>query len=246
MADRRAARYAFGASCFGEGAGMAGPGDEITASAEGRGHLRASHADREQAVSLLKAAFVQGRLAKDEFDLRIGQVLASRTYAELAVLTADIPAGLTAAQPLSEPARKPADKSAVKVGAGLTALFAGMSAVVAAATGGNTGERLAGVVVFLVPMVAMLVAALLALHGWLDRRASRQSLPGAPPGAGGAASKRPESANVTGQLPQVNRDPRHTGEARPGRGPGQSLSSWRASHRWRPLGRRYTIGCPGH
>jgi hypothetical protein len=73
---------------------MAGPGDEIAAQAGGRGHLRASHADREQVIGTLKAAFVQGRLVKDEFDLRVGQALAPRTYAELAALTADLPAGL--------------------------------------------------------------------------------------------------------------------------------------------------------
>jgi len=73
---------------------VAGPGDKITAGAEGRGHLRASHADREQVIGTLKAAFVQGRLVKDEFDLRVGQALAHQTYAELAALTADLPAGL--------------------------------------------------------------------------------------------------------------------------------------------------------
>ncbi len=45
---------------------MAGPRDEMAAATGGRGHLRASHADREQAIGTLKAAFVQGRLAKDE------------------------------------------------------------------------------------------------------------------------------------------------------------------------------------
>ncbi len=35
--------------------------------------MRASHADREQVIGLLKTAFVQGRLAKDEFDLRVGR-----------------------------------------------------------------------------------------------------------------------------------------------------------------------------
>jgi hypothetical protein len=69
-----------------------GPAGELDAA--GRGHLRASHADREQVIGTLKAAFVQGRLTKDEFDLRVGQTLASRTYAELATLTADLPAGL--------------------------------------------------------------------------------------------------------------------------------------------------------
>ena len=65
---------------------MAWPGD-----AAGHGHLRASHADRERVVDTLKAAFAQGRLTKDDFDARIGQTLASRTYAELATVTAGIP-----------------------------------------------------------------------------------------------------------------------------------------------------------
>jgi hypothetical protein len=67
---------------------MTGPGEEATA---GRGHLRAAHADRERAIAALKAAFVQGRLDKDELDVRAGQAFASRTYAELAALTADLP-----------------------------------------------------------------------------------------------------------------------------------------------------------
>jgi hypothetical protein len=78
---------------------MAGPGDEIAACEAGRDHLRASHADREQVIGALKAAFVQGMLAKDEFDLRVGQTFASRTCAQLAAITADLPAGLTRARP---------------------------------------------------------------------------------------------------------------------------------------------------
>jgi len=67
--------------------------------------LRASRADRERVIDLLKAAFVQGRLDKDEFDARIGQAVASRTYGELAAVTAGIPAGLTAALPGRPPVR---------------------------------------------------------------------------------------------------------------------------------------------
>src|SRR5215471_276552 len=44
--------------------------------------LRASHADRERVIDLLKAAFVQGRLDRDELDERVGQALMSRTHAE--------------------------------------------------------------------------------------------------------------------------------------------------------------------
>ena len=67
--------------------------------------LRASRADRERVIDLLKAAFVQGRLDRDEFDARIGQALASRTYGELAAVTAGIPAGLTAALRRRPPVR---------------------------------------------------------------------------------------------------------------------------------------------
>ena len=67
-----------------------GPGDEVAA---GRGHLRASDADREQVIEVLKAAFAYGGLVKDEFEARIGQTFGSRTYAELA----DVTAGLTRA-----------------------------------------------------------------------------------------------------------------------------------------------------
>ena len=65
----------------------------------GRGHLRAAQADREQAITVLKAAYAQGRLTKDELEMRVGQALASRTYAELAALTADIPADSLTASP---------------------------------------------------------------------------------------------------------------------------------------------------
>jgi hypothetical protein len=78
---------------------MAGSPDVPAAAAAGRGHLRASHADREQAVGALQAAFVRGQLTKDEFDARIGQAFASRTYAELAVVTAAIPARPPEAKP---------------------------------------------------------------------------------------------------------------------------------------------------
>jgi hypothetical protein len=84
---------------------MAGPGDETAVAAAGRGHLRASHADRDQMIDTLKSAFVQGRLTKDEFDARIGQTLASRTYAELAAVAAGIPAR-PAPEPPPAPARR--------------------------------------------------------------------------------------------------------------------------------------------
>ena len=76
--------------------------------AAGCGHLRASDADREQVMEVLKVAFAQGRLAQDDFEARIGQAFGSRTYGELA----DVTAGLTRAQPVRKPARAQAGKTA--------------------------------------------------------------------------------------------------------------------------------------
>lgn len=81
-----------------------GPWDQMAAGATGRGGLRASDADREQVIDALKAAFVQGRLSKDELEAGAGQALASRTCAELTAITAEIPAVLIEAQLLSKPA----------------------------------------------------------------------------------------------------------------------------------------------
>ena len=84
---------------------MPGPEDEKAAAVPGRGYRRASRADREQAIDVLKAAFVQGRLTKDEFDARIGLTFTARARAELAAVTADVPARLAGAQPPRKPSR---------------------------------------------------------------------------------------------------------------------------------------------
>jgi len=116
------------------------------------GRMRASHADRDQVISALKTAFVQGRLAKDELDARVGQALASRTHAELAVITADIPAGPIGARPVP-PARP---LLGVKSGVCVTTLAALLAAVLwAAAAAGSAAAGAAalaatGVVIFTV------------------------------------------------------------------------------------------------
>jgi Domain of unknown function (DUF1707) len=75
---------------------------------------------------------VHDRLAKDEFDLRVSQALASRTYAELAAVTADLPAGPAAAQPPAA-ARSQGGQPVLRPGqvmAAATALYAGVQAFV--------------------------------------------------------------------------------------------------------------------
>jgi Domain of unknown function (DUF1707) len=54
------------------------------------GRLRASNADRETVIDLLKAAFVRGQLTRDELDARTGHALTARSHTDLAALTADL------------------------------------------------------------------------------------------------------------------------------------------------------------
>ena len=57
------------------------------------GHMRASDADRDRTIEVLKAGFAEGRLTREEFAERQDRALVARTYRELAPLTADLPAG---------------------------------------------------------------------------------------------------------------------------------------------------------
>ena len=226
---------------------MAGPGDEIAAGASGRSRLRASHADREQVIEVLKAAFVQERLDRDEFDLRVGRALASRTYADLAALTVDITsARLTRARP-PEPAREPANKKkrAVAALSCATLAYPGLMAALPPIPDGSPFAVPVMVVMFVL-FGAVATGWLLLLHAWLEQRASRQSARGVPPGAGGEASRTLAPADPAGQLPQVDHGRRQVAEATPIRPPRPALPGWRTPMRGHPLGRRYAIGYPGH
>ncbi len=70
--------------------------------AGGAGELRASHADRDRVVEVLRVAAGDGRITAEELDQRLEAALTARTLGELAVLTTDLPAspgsamGLTA------------------------------------------------------------------------------------------------------------------------------------------------------
>lgn len=52
--------------------------------------MRASDADRDRVLELLRAAAVDGRLTTDELDERLEAALSSRTLGELELLTADL------------------------------------------------------------------------------------------------------------------------------------------------------------
>ncbi|MFE6408642.1 DUF1707 domain-containing protein [Streptomyces sp. NPDC057837] len=57
-------------------------------------HLRASHADRDRVVDVLRIAAGDGLLTADELDERLETALSARTLKELAPLTADLPPAL--------------------------------------------------------------------------------------------------------------------------------------------------------
>jgi hypothetical protein len=53
--------------------------------------LRATDRDREATVTVLQACYAEGRLDKAEHDARVGQALTAQTYADLDLLTIDLP-----------------------------------------------------------------------------------------------------------------------------------------------------------
>jgi uncharacterized protein DUF1707 len=160
---------------------MARSGDERAAGPGDRNLLRASDADREQVIAVLKAAFVAGRLTKDEFDLRLTLVFASWTYADLAVLTADVPAGLATAQS-PEPVRESDTKRLIQRG---TAAGAAAGMVIPAAAVISVGGPPALAVIFglvLSSFLAVLIPGFLTLLAWaFDRSSGSQPAQGPPP-----------------------------------------------------------------
>ena len=151
----------------------AGPGDQGEAAAGG--YLRASHADREHVIDVLKAAFVQGMLTKAELDARAGQAFASRTHGDLAAITADLPAGLIGAQPLRKPApaqappvNKPLLWTAVAI------MLAGIVSMVAAVPAQNFLLLPMGVLAIL---IAAPISGTLMLDSWRENRTGGQLPP---------------------------------------------------------------------
>ena len=209
-----------------------GPEDEMAAGTAGPGHLRASHADREQVIDVLKAAFVQDRLTKDEFDVRVGQAFTSRTYAELAALTADLPAGRTGAQAPRKPARAKAQPpantdvspAAVAVITAITVLTAGLWAFVLIGHKVGDDDAAAGLLFLLIltfTCLGMLILAGAVMRESRHQKRSGGQLPPSAPGAD-AAPQRPASAAPAEQLPQINPGQQHAAEAQRSRLPARN------------------------
>ncbi len=89
---------------------MAGEVSAFGDQAGSGGELRASHQDRDRVVEVLRVAAGDGRLTAEELDERLEAALTARTYADLAVLTRDLPA-----RPGPAPAAPVAPKDLVRI-----------------------------------------------------------------------------------------------------------------------------------
>lgn len=69
--------------------------------------LRASDADRERVATLLRENYTEGRLTLEEFQERLEQAYAAKTFGELGLLTRDLPAPLPSPQPFAPSAPRP-------------------------------------------------------------------------------------------------------------------------------------------
>jgi Domain of unknown function (DUF1707) len=189
---------------------MGGPELEMAAG-DGRGRLRASHADRERVIGRLKAAYVYGLVTKDEFDERVGQTFAARTYAELAVITADMPPGLAPAPPPLRPAPAKANTPAparAKLRSGqravvATAVLAGLALIAAVFAGDFAANAVAGLLGLGATgsaLLSMFLAAAQMLSSQRDKGSGGQLPPQAAINTGWSA----------GQLPHTSQPRRHS------------------------------------
>lgn len=208
---------------------MAGSGDELAAGTGNHSLMRVSDAEREQAATVLKAAFVQGRLTQDEFASRVARAFASRTYGDLEWLIADIPAMPVTAPP-PEPARQPNGKQLIQRGTAVGAA-AGMvipAVVITAAKGDPVVAVIVGAVLSV--FMALLLAGFLTLLSWIfDRNAGGQAPQGPPPGPRGKPCRPSASAGRAGSPAQLSREPPHAAEAGRGRRPRPRASVPRAA-----------------
>jgi hypothetical protein len=204
---------------------MDGPGDKTAADGGNRSHLRASHRDREQVIDLLKAAFVQGRLAKDEFDLRVGQVLAARTYAGLDALTADLPVGLMAAQlPATareldtKPDQELNNKKALKAWACATVVLPSVVVGVASMESAHSvAVSFIAALLFACLVGVPTATAAVVFWSWLEKRSRTETPLGPPPGPGVNASARQASGDPARRPPQSSHDQSRRAQAVRGR-----------------------------
>src|SRR5690349_1984853 len=74
----------------------------------GREEMRAGDSDRQKVADKLKAALDEGRLDLHEYDERLGQTYAAKTFGDLDRLVTDLPGPIPAQQSQVQPYQSPA------------------------------------------------------------------------------------------------------------------------------------------
>lgn len=197
---------------------MTGLGNETAAA--GRGHFLAADTDREHVVGTLKAAFVQGRLTKDELEARAGQAFISRTYADLAGVTADLPTRLMAVQSEPRPVQaRPPVNSSSRTAATIVATVVMLTAFLWVTAFLTENNRIVEVTFLttladfsIIPMIGF-VAAAQAIDARQQKRSGGRGPTPPSRGGSGSGSRRPIPSGP-GQLPRLSPDDRrHIAEA---------------------------------
>jgi DUF1707 SHOCT-like domain len=159
---------------------MAGAGDEMAAAG---GYFLAADADRDRVIGTLRTAFTEVRLTGDEFDARAARAARSRTYAELAAVTADIPAWPAGAGPLTGEARTglPANIRGLlwMIGgyAGLPPILLGVALMT-----DNEQSAKAALILFLIGFMLAVTSGTVALGTAIDTRLKNRRGVTQPPG----------------------------------------------------------------
>ena len=197
---------------------MTGPEDPAAA---GRDRVRAGRVDREQVIGMLKDAFVHGRLTRDELDTRAGQALSARTCADLAALTADIPAADIPAADIpaaTGPARPPAQarrRPLARAAAGSGGCLIIAAAAIWAHSLLDPGARptpygWAAKLLFLAFLAAVVAALAILAYGvaasWELRRSRGQLPPGPGPGGHDLDGERRGGTGQDPDLPALRTD----------------------------------------
>jgi len=85
--------YGSGYGGYGGYGGLGGFGGPGPGPAFGQPGMRAAATDRERTLDVVKAAYGEGRLTREEFESRTARTMAAKYYGELAAIVADLPAG---------------------------------------------------------------------------------------------------------------------------------------------------------
>jgi uncharacterized membrane protein len=134
--------------------------------AGGSGGMRASDAERERAVEVLKTGFAEGRLQKDEYDARVHHAYSVPTRGDLEQVTAQLPGGGPALYAVATPRTN--SLAVASLACGVSQLIVGPLSTIPAVAGlllGWAGAALTIIAIVLLTLVFITFARSAAAGG---------------------------------------------------------------------------------